>query len=289
MNRLLLVALCAISLPVSAQQKTPADAILNEFQHHPEHIMVAAHRASHNKYPENSLAAVKETIEQGIDIVEIDLHETKDHILVVMHDETITRTTGKPGKVKDYTYQELQQFPLLFKGQPTTETIPSFEQVLTLTKGKIIVDVDFKEESESAAKQAYSQIAAHGMEKQVLFFIYDHHTAPTLHSWNPEIPIMPRAHSIAEIAEIQQMAAKLGKFPVIHGDPSFYSDSLMKSITTAGTRVWMNALGKYDKLESEKNDAGFDQLRKEAAFANVIQTDYPEKLLAYLRRKGLHK
>jgi glycerophosphoryl diester phosphodiesterase len=289
MNRLLLIALCAISLPVSAQQKTPVAAILDEFYHHPEHIMVAAHRASHNKYPENSLAAVKESIEQGIDIVEIDLHETKDHILVVMHDETITRTTGKPGKVKDYTYQELQQFPLLFKGQPTTETIPSFEQVLKLTKGRIIVDVDFKEERESAARQAFTQIAAHGMEKQVLFFIYDHHTAPTLHSWNPDIPVMPRAHSVAEIAEIEQIAAKQGKFPVIHGDASFYSDSLVKRITTGGTRIWMNALGKYDKLEAEKEDAGFDQLRKDAAFANAIQTDYPEKLLAYLRRKGLHQ
>ncbi|WP_436486456.1 glycerophosphodiester phosphodiesterase family protein [Chitinophaga sp. ARDCPP14] len=289
MNRLLLATLCAISLPVTAQQKTPADAILDEFKHHPEHIMVAAHRASHNKYPENSLAAVKEAVEQGIDIVEIDLHETKDHILVLMHDETITRTTGKPGKVRDYTYHELQQFPLLFKGKPTTETIPSFEQVLKITKGRIIVDVDFKEESEPAARQAFAQIAAHGMEEQVLFFIYDHHTAPTLYSWNPEIPVMPRAHSVAEIAEIQQMAAKQGKFPVIHGDASFYSDSLVKSITTGGTRVWMNALGKYDKLESEKDDAGFDQLRKDAAFANVIQTDYPEKLLAYLRRKGLHK
>ncbi|MGF6929673.1 glycerophosphoryl diester phosphodiesterase [Chitinophaga sp. W2I13] len=289
MNRLLLATLCAISLPVTAQQKTPADAILDEFKHHPEHIMVAAHRASHNKYPENSLAAVKEAVEQGIDIVEIDLHETKDHILVLMHDETITRTTGKPGKVRDYTYHELQQFPLLFKGKPTTEIIPSFEQVLKITKGRIIVDVDFKEESEPAARQAFAQIAAHGMEEQVLFFIYDHHTAPTLYSWNPEIPVMPRAHSVAEIAEIQQMAAKQGKFPVIHGDASFYSDSLVKSITTGGTRVWMNALGKYDKLESEKDDAGFDQLRKDAAFANVIQTDYPEKLLAYLRRKGLHK
>ncbi|HWV64836.1 glycerophosphodiester phosphodiesterase family protein [Chitinophaga sp.] len=290
MKQLLLFAtLCAGALSVAAQQKEPVDAIINEFYHHPEHIMVAAHRASHNKYPENSLAAVKESIEQGIDVVEIDLHETKDHILVVMHDATITRTTGKPGKIKDYTYRELQQFPLLFNGQPTTEKIPTFEQVLQLTKGRIIVDVDFKEDSESAAKQAFAQIAAHGMEKQVLFFIYDHHQAPTLHSWNPKIPVMPRAHSIAEVAEIQEIAAKQGKFPVIHGDDSFYSDSLMKSITASGTRVWMNALGKYDKLESEKEDAGFDQLRKDAAYANAIQTNYPEKLLVYLRKKGLHK
>ena len=289
MKLLVLATLCAGALSVAAQQKEPVDVIIDEFYHHPEHIMVAAHRASHNKYPENSLAAVKESIEQGIDVVEIDVHETKDHILVVMHDATITRTTGKPGKIKDYTYQELLQFPLLFNGQPTTEKIPTFEQVLQLAKGKIIVDVDFKEDNEAAAKHAFAQIVAQGMEKQVLFFIYDHHQAPVLHSWNPKIPVMPRAHSVEEVAEIQQMAAKQGKFPVIHGDDSFYSDSLVKSVTAAGTRVWMNALGKYDKLESAKENAGFDQLRKDAAYANALQTDYPEKLLAYLRKKGLHK
>lgn len=289
MNRLLLLIICAGALSVSAQEKRPVDAILEEFHHHPQHIMVAAHRAAHNKYPENSLAAIKEAIDQGIDIAEIDLHETKDRILVLMHDETITRTTGKPGKVKDYTYRELQQFPLLFNGAPTAERIPTFDQVLKLAKDKIMIDVDFKEDSAATFRLAFSQIAAHGMEDQVLFFIYDHHLAPDLHGWNRKIPVMPRAHSVAEIAEIEQIAAKQGAFPVIHADDSFYSDSLMQQITSRGTRIWMNALGKYDKLEAANEDAGFDQLRRDASFANAIQTNYPEKLLAYLRKRGLHR
>lgn len=285
MKQLVLSLLCIASLGVYAQSPRPVAAVIDQFYHHPEHIMVAAHRAAHTLYPENSLAAVSEAIKQGIDIVEIDVRETKDHILVIMHDEKITRTTGKPGKVADFTYQELQQFPLLYKGQPTTEKIPTFEDVLHLAKGKIMVDVDFKADGDEAARKAVSLIAANRMEEQVLFFIYEHPFAKQLLAWNAKLPVMPRAHNVAEVTEILTMA----KFPAIHVDDSFYSDSLMQRITQSGTRIWINALGKYDDIEEKEADAGFDQRIKDARYANAIQTNFPEKLLAYLRRKGLHQ
>jgi glycerophosphoryl diester phosphodiesterase len=285
MKHLVLSFLCLASLTVAAQQIRPVDAIIGEFYHHPEHVMVAAHRAAHTKYPENSLAAVQEAIDQGIDIAEIDVQETKDHVLIIMHDDNITRATGKTGKIIDYTYAELLQFPLLFNGQPTKEKIPTFEELLQLTKGKIMVDVDFKADSPAAAKQAVAMIAAHKMEDQVLFFIYEHPFATQLREWNPALPIMPRAHNVGEVGEILQM----GKFPVIHIDDSFYADSLMQRITRSGTRIWINALGKYDKLEEQQADSGFDQRLTDAKYANAIQTNFPEKLLAYLRKKGLHQ
>lgn len=289
MKRFFFFLLCLLSLNAIAQQNRPVDGILDEFYHHPEHVMVAAHRAAHLKYPENSLAAVQEAINQGIDIAEIDVHETKDKVLIIMHDDNITRATGKKGKIRDYTYQELLQFPLLYNGQPTSEKIPTFDQLLKLARDKIMVDVDFKEDSEEAVKQAVKLIAANGMEDQVLFFIYDHKEAARLRQWSARLPIMPRVHNVAEVKEALQMEQQLGKFPVIHIDDDFYSDSLMQQITSNGTRVWINALGKYDKLEEQQEGAGFSQRRKDAAFANAIQTNYPEKLLAWLRKNGLHK
>ncbi|NLR62372.1 glycerophosphodiester phosphodiesterase family protein [Chitinophaga polysaccharea] len=289
MKYLLLLFVCSVSLQLYAQQTRPVDAILDEFYHHPEHVMVAAHRAAHTKHPENSLAAIREAIAQGIDIAEIDVHATKDKVLVIMHDDNITRATGKKGKIADYTYQELLQFPLLFNGQPTTEKIPTFEEVLQLTKGKIIVDIDFKEDSIEFAKQTIDMVAAHQMEDQVLFFIYEPPFATQLRSFNARLPIMPRAHNITEINDIERMSTQLGKFPVIHIDDSFYSDTLVQRITSNGTRIWINSLGKYDKMEGRQDNSGFDQLRKDARFANVLQTDYPERLLAYLRQQGLHR
>lgn len=251
--------------------------------------MVAAHRAAHSKYPENSIAAVKEAIKQGIDIAEIDVRATKDSVLVIMHDATILKTTGQPGKVNDYTYAELQKFPLLFNGQPTAEKIPTFDEVLKVAKDKILVDIDFKADEDYAMGKTIEAIVAHKMEAQVLFFLYDHKDAAQVRAINPNIPIMPRVHNVDETYDALAMKGQGYKFPVLHVDDSFYNDTTMIMALKKGVRVWINSLGKYDKMEAVTPESGFDQLRKDAAYANVLQTDYPERLLVYLRKKGLHK
>ncbi|RPE14249.1 glycerophosphodiester phosphodiesterase [Chitinophaga lutea] len=262
-----------------------ADSILRDFSNRPDHILVAAHRAPHADYPENSLAAIREAIRLGVDIVELDIRQTKDGILVLMHDKTITRTTGKPGGTGDYTYAELQQFPLLHNGQPTQERIPTFEEALKLTKDRILVDIDFKEGTPEAARKTVELVKASGTTSQVLFFLYDYKEIPQLRNWNPKIPIMPRAYNTGDIAGIGQM----GTFPAIHIDDSYYSDSLANALRAGGTRVWLNALGKYDKAEKASPGTGFSELLKKHPRVNIIQTDLPAELLAYLRSKGFHR
>ncbi len=61
-------------------------------------ILVAAHRGDWRNAPENSLQALKNTIERGVDIMELDLKKSKDGHLVIMHDETINRSTNGTGK-----------------------------------------------------------------------------------------------------------------------------------------------------------------------------------------------
>jgi len=63
------------------------------------YVMVAAHRGDWTNAPENSLLAIKDAIEAGVDIVEIDVRITKDKALVLMHDRTIDRTTTGKGKL----------------------------------------------------------------------------------------------------------------------------------------------------------------------------------------------
>lgn len=266
-------------------QSTTLDSILHDFRQRPDRVLVAAHRAPHASQPENSLAAIREAIQLGVDIAELDVRQTKDGVLVLMHDKTITRTTGKPGGTGDYTYAQLREFPLLHNGQPTKERIPTFEEALLLAKGKILVDVDFKEGTPEAARKAYAEIKSTGTTQQVIFFLYDYKEIPLLQSWDAQIPIMPRAYSAAETAAILQM----GKFPAIHLDESYYTDSLARGLRTTGTRVWLNALGKYDKAEKEAPGTGFVQLLAKYPAVNIIQTDLPGELLAYLRTKGLHR
>lgn len=262
-----------------------SDSILHDFANHPDRILVASHRAAHANHPENSLAAIREAIRLGVDIVELDVRETKDGILVLMHDKTITRTTGKTGGTTDYTYAELKQFPLLHNGQPTGERIPTFEEALLTTKGLALVDIDFKAGTMEAARKTCQTLKTTGTTREVLFFLYDYKEIPQLLGFEASLPIMPRAYNAGEVAAIQ----KMGTFPAIHFDDTYYSDSLADSLRKAGTRVWINALGAYDKAEKETPGKGFSLLFSKFPRVNIVQTDLPAELLTYLRAKGLHR
>ncbi|KAA5276649.1 glycerophosphodiester phosphodiesterase family protein, partial [Bacteroides eggerthii] len=106
-------------------------------------LLVVAHRADWRNAPENSLQGIQNCIDMGVDMVEIDLKKTKDGHLVLMHDKLINRTMNGKGRPEDYTLAELKALRLKNgAGCKTRHQIPTFEEVMTLCKGKIMVNVD---------------------------------------------------------------------------------------------------------------------------------------------------
>lgn len=96
--------------------------------------------------PENSIAGIESCIalNGAVDIVEVDPRMTKDGIIVLMHDETIDRTTTGTGKVKDLTYEQIQSYRLkLADGTITNHTVPSLYDALVAGRGKIFFDLTF--------------------------------------------------------------------------------------------------------------------------------------------------
>ena len=110
-------------------------------------LVVIAHRGSHLKFPENTLAAYEEAIKEGADYVEIDLRTTKDGHLVIMHDESTTRMTGIKGDIKDLNYSDIRDLKIkpAVAGDTTTYRIPELIDVLNLCKGKINIYLDYKD------------------------------------------------------------------------------------------------------------------------------------------------
>lgn len=280
---LLMVALIATGFCAEAQSRL--DSILNDFYNRPDRVLVAAHRAPHANHPENSLSAIKEAIAMGIDIVELDVRETKDGVLVMIHDKTVDRTTTGKGLVSEMTWKQLSALRLLHNGKPTNERIPTFKEVLKLIKGHIMLDIDYKADGERAARSTVKLLRKKKMEKQCLFFLYDYKDADALYKMNNKLQFMTRVYNKEDIEGVFGLPMPV---PVIHGDDEFYNDSLMSVIRSKGKRLWMNALNEYDKMELEKKDSGFDALLR-LRHTNVIQTDLPKELLEYLRRKGLHR
>ena len=90
-------------------------------------------------YPENTLKAFERCIDIGVDFIELDLRVSKDGEIVIIHDETLDRTTNGSGSVADYTLQELKTFDA-----GDGEHIPTLREVLQLISGsevKLLFDI----------------------------------------------------------------------------------------------------------------------------------------------------
>lgn len=95
---------------------------------------IFAHRGSKGTHPENTLAAFRHSIELGVDGIELDVHLSKDQELVVIHDETLERTTNGSGFVCDHTLAELKNLNASswFSLYEDVQQIPTLQEVITL-------------------------------------------------------------------------------------------------------------------------------------------------------------
>lgn len=109
-------------------------------------MIVTSHRGAGFLEPENTLRAIRRAIELGADQVELDAQLTRDGHLILMHDDTVDRTTNGVGKVAELTLTEMHQ---LDAGQG--ERVPTLEEVLSLTDGKITPQIELKGPNTAAA------------------------------------------------------------------------------------------------------------------------------------------
>ncbi len=274
---LLLLVACSGSQPSGN-----IDKILEQF-HDPtsDYIMVANHRAAHMNYPENSLSAIKHLIKLGVDIVELDVQSTKDGFLVLMHDDTIDRTTNGRGRVKDLTFTELREFRLKKKdGTLTDERIPEFEEALNMARGHIMVDIDLKT---NVVKPIVETVIRTQTQAQVFYFTDQYDVLKEIQALDEGSMCMPIAYSY----EMADSALQLLNPPVLHIDHSFYSREVTELIRNKNARIWINALGDFDEKihRGDAREVVKTLLRHKA---NIIQTEEPGKLLLYLKSAGLH-
>lgn len=246
----------------------------------PDQVMVAAHRGSHLNQPENSIASFRAAIDEGVDIIELDVRQSSDGELVVVHDRTVDRTTTGKGEVSEMTLVQLKALVLSHNGQPTEERIPTLKEALESVKGDVLIDIDFKVGDRAAARQCYALIDELGMADQVIFFLYDADWVSECLTMNPDILVMPRVRSAAETKQVIQDV----RVRIVHIDDSFYEDELVNALRGQGVRVWANALGDHDR-EARENGGDFGSFFKQMRFVNVIQTDLPEALVAYLLKQ----
>src|SRR5699024_285116 len=110
------------------------ERILMQLKEERQNLLLVAHRGLSSEYPENTLIAFQAALQSNIVMLEIDLHRTADGCLVVIHDDSIDRTSNGSEKIKATTLDALRQYDFGISKNSLFERqlIPTFEEVLQL-------------------------------------------------------------------------------------------------------------------------------------------------------------
>jgi len=108
-------------------------------------ITITAHRGAAAYAPENSMAAIRKGILSSAQRIEIDIQQTNDGGLVVMHDDSIDRTTSGSGEVSHLSLAELSQFRIDINPAFANEKIPTLEEVLREVAGRKLLVIEIKQ------------------------------------------------------------------------------------------------------------------------------------------------
>jgi glycerophosphoryl diester phosphodiesterase len=262
-------------------------------------VMIVAHRGDWRNAPENSLLGFTYAADMGADIVELDLKKTKDGEIVIMHDETLNRTTNGKGKPAEYTLQEIKKFRLKNGlGRVTNNPIPTLKEVMLSLKGKPIkVNLD---KSYPYYNEAYDILNETGTLPQAIF-----KSEMPFDSLQQKYPKLIGKIIYMPVVNLDKPYTRkiitdyLANMKVYAFEMNFTKDtsailSNNEFIRKTGAKVWINSL--WASLNAgHDDDTAVEQNNKKDSWdwilahnATIIQTDRPLLMLQYLRAKHLH-
>lgn len=163
-----------------------------------EKPLIMGHRGYQARYPENTLVSFLAAVEAGAQFVELDVTLTRDQQVVIMHDDTVDRTTDGRGRVSDYDIEALQQLDAgsWFHPRFSGERIPSLDEVLekVVPKAHINIEIKSHELTDCALTGQVEQgvidlVLARGVEKRVLISSFDPEVLKRTRQIDPGIKI----------------------------------------------------------------------------------------------------
>lgn len=159
-----------------------------------QRFIVIAHRGASAYYPENTMPAFKAAVEMNADMIELDVLLSKDNVPIVFHDKFLDKKSNGQGLLSDHTLSELKKldagswFHEKFKGVQ----IPTLQEVLEFTSGKIALNIEIKTEAVSAEnntieKSVIDLVERYNLENEVIISSFDYRAIERVKSLNPKI------------------------------------------------------------------------------------------------------
>lgn len=244
-------------------------------------VLAAAHRGANHAAPENTLAAIREAVELGADIVELDVRQTRDGHLILMHNATVSHTTHGQGKVSELTLEQLKAldagawFGEAFKG----EKVPTLEEALDVIRGKAAPDFDLKSATpEVFIKALHAEFKKNpSLFEQAAMYCSNLPLRAKVLELEPRLRIRPALkNGIEGLPELLQQYGK----PIVNIEWVDFSEELIRQVHLAGCLAVVNTHGPNDTPEKMS-------LAIEAG-ADIIMTDRLDILVPLLREMGVH-
>jgi glycerophosphoryl diester phosphodiesterase len=219
------------------------------------HVWISAHRGAKNVAPENTIAAYDAAAKIGADYVELDVRQTSDGALIIMHDSKVDRTTNGHGAVADLTLEALRKLDA-----GGGQQIPTFREALLWGKSKgVRIDVDHKTGSvDDIAREIReagmtSRVVIEGPREKLARFV----------ALLPGVDTMPK---VASADEIHDVCASLHSTVIRLSLAQLADPNAVKAVRDCGARVSVTMLGKTD-VEPE--------IRRAIELgAQIIETDH---------------
>jgi glycerophosphoryl diester phosphodiesterase len=283
----LAILLIAIYAAVTLLAKPASD---HPFFSSQDGVLVMAHRGGRGLWPENTLYAFEQAVELGVDVLEMDIHATKDGELVVIHDSTVDRTTNGIGSVQSFTLVDLkkldagyrwsnddgQTFP--FRGQGVT--VPTLDEVFTAFP-EVLMNIEIKQSQPSIVVPLCQMIRSYGKGDQVIVAAFD---TDTIREFRRVCPGVATAFgedearvffalSLVYLGSVYSPPAEALQVPEYSGDLHVVTERFVNAVHRRNVDVHVWTVNDVDDMRRFL-DLGVDG----------IITDHPDRLLVLLGR-----
>ncbi|WP_162878697.1 glycerophosphodiester phosphodiesterase [Peribacillus butanolivorans] len=240
-----------------------------------KNIQIFAHRGSKGTHPENTMAAFKEAARIGAEGIEFDVHLSSDGEMIVIHDETLDRTTSLLGYVKDCSAQKLKtadagsKFSEEFQGEPIPFLKEIFDWAIDNT---MLMNIEIKTDKlpyEGIEQKIVDLIRQYRLENRVILSSFNHQSIEKVKKLAPEIERALLFEGLPENIEEILSAKKEAGF---HPDRNSLTETINHYAKKLGYKVrpWV-ANNKSDIIRLAEMDV------------DVIMTDFPEKAIKILK------
>ncbi len=231
--------------------------------------IVSGHRGASGLAPENTLAAVRKAMELGATMTEIDVHLTKDGRVVLMHDDSLHRTTDGKGLVVEKSLHEIKTLDAgsWFDKAYAQEPVPTLDEVMDLVRDKMKLNIEIKISGlePDIAERTIAVIRENEFSDQCMITSFDHSTVEKVKALAPDI----RTGWI--FSKIPGPEIFGGTWEVLSVNYKSVTPEFMENARAVNKQVYVWTVNKPDIMKS------MIQLGVDA-----ILTDYPDRLIEVL-------